>query len=240
MLGELTASLGHEISNPVSSIKGYNHQIRGELKELEPDLEMLRVASERIDFNLERIVALTKLIRNFARDPARDEKAPVSVKAILEDTWLLMNHHLKSAGIDFVKEVPAGDAEILGSTIQISQILVNLLTNAKDALEGRIAKKVVLGTSFGDQKVRIWVEDNGPGVEKGFESKVFEAFFTTKAVGKGTGLGLSISKRIAEAHNATLELTCLRAENGRALGTRFVLEIPRKDSKESGSSQRAA
>jgi C4-dicarboxylate-specific signal transduction histidine kinase len=105
--------------------------------------------------------------------------------------------------------------------VQISQILLNLLSNAFDAVENQSLRWVRMGAEADDQQVRITVTDSGPGVPPDLESRIMEPFFTTKDVGKGTGLGLSVSKGNAEAHGGSLAL------DRTSLDTCFVLTLRR-------------
>ena len=104
---------------------------------------------------------------------------------------------------------------------QISQVLLNLLSNAYDAVEHAAVRRVRVGARGDDSAVRITVTDTGPGIPPDIAPRIMEPFFTTKEVGKGTGLGLAASKGIAEGHRGTL--TYERADGE----TRFVLTLPR-------------
>jgi C4-dicarboxylate-specific signal transduction histidine kinase len=119
--------------------------------------------------------------------------------------------------------VAAISPELLVScrTVQISQILLNLLSNAHDAVEGTASSVVEIAVDADERHVRIAVLDSGPGVPQHLVPRVMEPFFTTKEVGKGTGLGLSVSRGIAEAHRGSLAYA---PRDGR---TCFVLTLPR-------------
>jgi two-component system, NtrC family, C4-dicarboxylate transport sensor histidine kinase DctB len=221
-LGELTASLTHEINNPLSALKGYSYQIAEELKSPELDLEVIKLSNERIDFNLRRIVQISNSIRGFARDGFKEKLEPVVVKEIFDEVKILISHHIKSAGVELeFQEAPVALA-VMGSRVQIEQVLINLLSNAKDAVSANTDRKIKVGYVLGQGSVELYVEDNGPGVSDELKEKIFSPFFTTKERGHGTGLGLYISQMIAERHNSEL---LLKSEVGK--GARFSLRLVR-------------
>lgn len=225
-LGELAVGLAHEIQNPLTAINGYSFQIQEDLKdEAKPDLELIRKANERIKHNVDRIIDISKVMRSFAREPSAEEYVNMSVRAAFEDTLALMRHNIKSQGIDLHTEFPEKDATVKGSITQISQVLVNLLSNARDACRGSDRKKISMGFSVKEGQVLLWVEDTGPGIPSEIKDSVFKAFYTTKPAGEGTGLGLYIAGIIADRHQGELKFECPRDAGGRILGTRFVLTL---------------
>jgi signal transduction histidine kinase len=236
-LGELSASLAHEISNPLTSIKGYNHQIIEELKEPSPSHEILDVASQRIDFNVKRIMTIARVLRNFSRESSRDSMQSISLRQIFEDTLTLMSHPIKSSGVEFEVVYPENEIEVWVNPIEISQVLVNLLSNAKDACDNADKKLVRLGYTIEElsekNHVIVWVEDSGPGLSQNEAEKIFQPFYTTKGVDKGTGLGLYIAQVIAERHESKIQYTVYDRSQGQAQrhsGTRFWLELKLSDS----------
>jgi len=227
-LGELAASIAHEINTPLTSIKGYNHQFKMELTESEkPDKSLLVNFSERIAFNLDRVAQITKVLRSFSRDSSREEIGTVSLKEVFEDTLTLLKHHLKAGGMDLVTDIPKEDVKVRGNLVQLSQLLVNLLTNARDACLESKTRKILMGFSIIEEKVQIWVEDTGPGISEELAAEIYRPFFTTKSAGSGTGLGLYISQLIAEKHSTKLKFECPKNEKGEVLGTRFYLDLER-------------
>jgi signal transduction histidine kinase len=227
-LGELTASIAHEIANPLAAIMGYSHQIKGELgAKGSLSVEHITQANDRIKFNIDRIGDITKALRVFARDSTKDEYVPVSVRDIIEDSLMLVRHTVKEVGIEMEVEWPVEDAFVKGSLVQLSQLVVNLLTNARDACLSSERKKITVGYASESGHVVLWVADTGPGIQEKIAKDIYRPFFTTKDVGKGTGLGLHIAKTIAERHGARLEYVCPRDPAGRVLGTRFTMTLER-------------
>lgn len=227
VIGELTTSLSHEMNNPLTAIAGYNFQIREEIRENPdaPAIEILRTASERIKFNIDRVTEISRTIRSFARDSSNDDLVAVSLRAVVADSMLLMRHHIKSAGVELHLDCPSDDFHVKGNFVQISQILVNLLGNARDAVRECDRRKVTLGWATAEKgEIQIWVEDTGPGIPDKLIARLGQPFFTTKGQGRGTGLGLYISRMIAERHHGRLEWETLK-EGGRVLGSRFTLTL---------------
>lgn len=239
-LGELAASIAHEINTPLTSIKGYNHQFKMELLESEkPDTSLLVNFSERIAFNLDRVAQITKVLRSFSRDSSKEEMGVVSLKEVFDDTLTLLKHHLKSSGVDLVTDVATADVYVRGNLVQLSQLLVNLLSNARDACLQSTQKRIIMGYSVSGSVVQMWVEDTGSGISEEIKEEVFRPFFTTKSVGAGTGLGLYISQLIAEKHATKLKYECPKNEAGEILGTRFYLELQLVNVAQQGSTQAA-
>ena len=112
-------------------------------------------------------------------------------------------------------------AVVLGSAIQLEQVFINLLTNARDALEDTDPKEIHISCSVSGGFTVIVFEDSGPGIPPGLEQRVFDPFFTTKEVGSGTGLGLSITYGIVQEHGGTIAV-----ESGPGGGASFTIELP--------------
>ena len=131
---------------------------------------------------------------------------PESVAAIVGDTVELCAERFRQHTIDLVVEPIAPDLYADCRAVQISQVLLNLLSNAHDAVEAAPRRRVRITAEGDEREVRIAVSDSGPGVPRDLRARIMEPFFTTKEIGKGTGLGLSVSKGIAEAHGGRLAL----------------------------------
>jgi signal transduction histidine kinase len=225
-MGELTASLLHEINNPLTNINGYSHQIAEALRENDPHIiDITRDANERIKFNVDRIKDITSAVRRLVRPGHNNHSEQFSVRDLLEDSVTLMKHHLKALGMELKVDYDSNDYQVQGNFTELSQILVNLLSNARDAIRDAEIKVISLGFKGEGAEVHVWVQDTGPGVPQEYAEEVFKPFFTTKAHQEGTGLGLYISKLIAERNRAKLEFECLKDRHGRVLGTRFSLRL---------------
>ena len=229
MMGQLSAGLVHEVNNPLSAISGYCHQIQEELKDPSPESkDVIAHSTTRIRHNVDRVSKIVRSFKNFSRKPS-DDYGPVSLTDVFEESLELVRFEVKSSGVKLVTDIPHDDIIVWGDRTQLSQIFVNLVLNARDALRGLDDPEITIG--FGSHAesglVEAWVEDNGDGIALDVAHKLFEPFFTTKEAGKGTGLGLSISKQIALKHGGDLTLDRRSARSG----ARFVLRLPIYDDK---------
>jgi signal transduction histidine kinase len=146
---------------------------------------------------------------------------PESVALIVRDTVELCTERFRQHNIDLVIDPIEPGLYVECRGVQIAQVLLNLLSNAHDAVDGARERRVRIAVDNDDRDVRIAVSDSGPGIPPEIRARIMEPFFTTKEIGKGTGLGLSVSKGIAEAHGGRLAL------DPEARETRFVLTLRR-------------
>ncbi len=219
-LGEMAGGIAHEVNNPLTVIKGASELLgrraaRGEVKAAE-----VLETTERITRTVDRIARIVKGLRLFARDGAADPTSRVTVRSIVDDTLSFcrerFRHHEVELRIEG-EDAMAVFVECRGP--QLSQVLLNLLSNALDAVEHRRDPWVELRCRNLGHEVEISVSDGGPAIDPAARARMFQPFFTTKAVGKGTGLGLSIAKGIVDAHQGSLRLDETTAT------TRFVLKL---------------
>lgn len=207
-LGQLSAGLAHELNTPLMFISGYNSRVRAYLKKENissesPAWEYL----DEIDAGSERISRLIKHFRDFARLSTHEMK-PVSLNQIIEKSFILFEEQLRLREIrvetDLTPEAPLIQADALG----IEQVLLNLISNSRDALMERKngEKKIFIRTMLEDGHVILKFSDTGKGISKEHLSRIFDPFFTTKPQGIGTGLGLSISAGILRDHRAKVDV----------------------------------
>jgi signal transduction histidine kinase len=235
-IGLLAAGVAHEINNPVHGIMNYAEL----LKKQTIDAQSLAFAEE-ISHECTRVAAIVQALLSFARDDDK-QLGNVSVREMIDDVLRLIRSSMSAAGIDLRVDIAADVPEVQRGAQRLKQVIMNLLTNATDALCERDPKRA------GDKLVRIvasrqanggttWLVidtiDNADGIEPALIDRIFDPFFTTKAPGRGTGLGLAISQEIVAAYGG--QLTC---RSSRGEGTRFRLEIPMADG--SGPSLAAA
>lgn len=224
VIGEMSGGIAHEINNPVSIIYGKAKMLQrlGSTDEL--DAQSVVKEARRIEEMATRIATIVRSLRMIARDGERDPFEKVQIARIIEDTVSLCRERFHHYNIDFVVKNADENLQLECRAVQISQVLLNLLTNACDAVENRDGKRIELDISSDGRIIEFRVKDNGVGIDSSLQEKVFHPFFTTKELGKGTGIGLSLARGIAEAHRGTLTL-----ENCGAL-TCFLLKIPLKQS----------
>ncbi len=211
-LGEMLGSLAHEINNPMTIIQGYSTQLGKRLDSQEDiDREVLRKRIETIEKTSKRVTGIIKGLRSLSSGAIDNNFQAHSVNQIIEDVKVLCEEGMKNHSIDFQIESLVEDIKLRCSNVQICQVLINFLSNARDALEGieKAYVKLQVSKISGIEKdcrqdyVELRVIDNGVGFSIEDE-KIFEPFFTTKPVNKGTGLGLSVSKSIVDNHNGEI------------------------------------
>ncbi len=261
-LGQLVAGVAHEVNNPVSFIAGnlshaeeyskdliellnsYRQQFPSPGDAIEETIEAIDLEYLLEDFpkmissmklGTDRIKNIMLSLRNYSRTSS-DEKKAVNLHEGIDTTLMILSHRLKAKperpAIEIVKKY-ANLPLVECYYGQINQVLMNLLSNAIDALEesnqsksyeeiDQNPNKITITTAADDNWTTIIIADNGTGIPIQVKSKLFNAFFTTKVEGKGTGLGLSISHQIiTEKHGGTLE--CISSPGN---GAKFVIRIP--------------
>ena len=220
-LGEMAAGVAHEINNPLAIITGNAFQI-GKLTETEEiDCDKISQKVESIISTTQRISKIVKSLKSFARQGERDPFTQVELTQVLEDTLQLCQERIRNQGVD-LKVDPIPPIAFEARSVQICQVLVNLLGNAFDAIQNQTEMKIRVQFAVAETGRTIAVEDNGPGIPPESQQKIFEPFFTTKEVGKGTGLGLSVSRGIIQEHNGNFRLESVPGK------TRFEIELPLK------------
>jgi PAS domain S-box-containing protein len=228
-MGELAASVAHELNNPLATISLRAELLIGQLAADDPNRQSLLLIEQEI----ERMAALVSNLLLFSRR-SHQQISTINIVEELQNSLEFMNYHLRSHRIDvatdFAKDLPTVQAD----TQQLRQVFLNLLTNASDAMPdgGTLtvrAKQQALGT--GAPAVVIEFADSGVGVEPEDLPKLWEPFFTTKPEGKGTGLGLPICRRTVEEHGGIIEIESL---TGKGTTVRIILpategEIGKRD-----------
>ncbi len=221
-LGEMAAGVAHEINNPLSIIYGLSSQTKRKHDAGTLDPEILGRNLATILTTTERIAKIVKGLRTFSRDATDDPMEIAAVLQIIDDTLELCREKFHIHSIDLRVDCDPS-LLILCRPSQMSQVLMNLLGNAHDAIENDPEKWVEIRAVKNKSLLELSVKDSGKGIRRDIAAKMMQPFFTTKETGKGTGLGLSISRGIVEAHNGRLYYD----EN--CPNTRFVVEMQLTD-----------
>ena len=222
-LGEMAGGIAHEINNPLAIIKGKSELLAKRLGQGTLDPAKAKADLAAISATVDRMSKIVHGLRSFSRNCDHDPLDQSILGKVVADAIDLCSERFKNADVTLSINCPT-DTVIEARTTQITQILMNLLNNAFDAVQGLSNKWVCINAKASDTSIRISVSDSGPGIDPKLVERVMEPFFTTKEVGKGTGLGLSISKGIAESHGGTLTYQQDGAH------TSFVLELPLRQS----------
>jgi signal transduction histidine kinase len=208
-LGEMAGGMAHEINNPLTIISGHASRIAMLLESAEnPDRNArLESAVAGIGKGVERISTIIRGLQLFSRDGAADPLETCDLRQVVRDSLGLCQEHLYNLGIQLRYEMPEQAMLVHCRPTQISQILVNLLNNAKDAVKNMESERWIrIDFMRKEKEILLRVRDSGPGIPEELRYRIFEPFFSTKAPGSGTGLGLSVSRSLALANHAELDL----------------------------------
>lgn len=220
-LGEMAGGVAHEINNPLAIIKARAEMLREQAESGACDLAEVVETTTTIERTCARIAKIIKGLRTFSRSGDGDPARPESVRRIVDETLELCREKLRSQQIDLRVSLPTADLVMNCRATEISQVLLNLVSNAKDAVADSAEKWIAIEGRELHDAIEISVTDSGPGVPVAIRDKIMQPFFTTKEIGDGTGLGLSISSGIARGHFGSLRLDV------EAKHTHFVLRIPK-------------
>ncbi|MBV8679047.1 MAG: sensor histidine kinase [Aquitalea sp.] len=200
VIGQLSTGIAHEINQPLAALSALSANT---VRFLEiNDLNTARANLERITDIVVRLGSLTEQLKSFARRP-NGERESVAVAQAVENALFLLNHRLKKTRIQVQLPAEPADIVVLCEAVRLEQVLVNLVSNAIDALTGVEAAQIAITWSRQDDIVRIQVRDNGSGLSDEVRAHIFEPFFTTKKT-SGLGLGLALSSDIIKSYGGTL------------------------------------
>jgi len=205
-LGDLVAGVAHSINNPLMASNTILHVI---MEDLNKDPVSRRRLSVLLECN-RRVESIVKHLKEFSRQ-SPGQFALVDVNRAVEDALIITAQQLLNRNIRIEKSLVQKLPPVRGDANQLEEVIMELLANARDAMEGNTREKILALTTFvesedGKKKVAIEVKDNGKGIPVEIRDKIFEPFFTTKDMGKGTGLGLSICYGIVEEHGGSMEV----------------------------------
>jgi C4-dicarboxylate-specific signal transduction histidine kinase len=219
-LGELTTGVAHELNNPLNNI-GLFVGNAVDLLELGPtDKTRIVQQMERALQQVRKATEIISHLRTFGR-AAPFSRDPVSLRQVLTQALSLMQQQLRLRDIQITVDLGVEEPVVLGNALQLEQVFINLLTNARDAVADRPRKAIRLSMGVGPQAVDIAFADTGPGIPAGLERRIFDPFFTTKEVGQGTGLGLSITYGIIKDLGGSISVISPPGE-----GATFVVRLP--------------
>ncbi len=218
-LGEMAGGIAHEINNPLAIIGLSANQISEALDKNPPDLNFSKESAGKIVQTVRRIGKIVKGLRSFSRSGEKDPFTSSSLQQIIEDTLELCRERFAGSGVRMILECDP-TINISCRSVQISQVLLNLLNNSFDAIMQSADPWVKIETKTDGTMAIIKITDSGIGISPEIVEKLMAPFFTTKEVGSGTGLGLSISKGIVEDHHGTLEY------NPESPHTQFTIRLP--------------
>lgn len=203
-MGELAASIAHELNNPLATISLRIESLASDVANDERKAHALEVIAGEV----ERMGKLISSLLQFSRR-GHQQISTLNIREEIENSLELVEYHLRAQKIEVVREFDTTLPSIQADRQQLRQVLLNLLTNASDAMpQGGtlVTRAKPVEPENGIQGVRIELTDTGPGIAPAVLEKIWEPFFTTKPEGKGTGLGLAISRRAIEEHHGTISM----------------------------------
>jgi signal transduction histidine kinase len=221
-LGVLTASIAHEVNQPLGAIVTNGESSLRWLTRNEPDIEKVLMLTGRVVSDARRASEIIARIRDMASQRAPEQK-PLSIDDIINDSLNFLRHELQEKGIVVSLDLTRGLPQIVGDRTQLQQVIINLTINAAQAMTQLApgGRSISVRTRLSDpETVCSSIEDSGPGIDPMHLSRLFDSFFTTKET--GMGMGLAICQSIVEAHGGRI-----RADNNSTLGgARFSLDLP--------------
>jgi len=215
-IGEFVAGVAHELNNPLTSVIGFSEL----LLESEPTSRQKR----HLDLVYTSALRCQKIVQSllsFSRRHAPERKL-VCVNGLIEAAVDILAYQMRTSNIEVVTNLDPKLPQAMVDSHQIQQVFLNIVNNARQAIEAHQPKgRVCVSTGVAGTRIRVTIQDDGPGIRPENLSKVFDPFFTTKDVGKGTGLGLSLCYGIVKEHNGTIQV---RSKPGE--GAIFIIEFP--------------
>jgi C4-dicarboxylate-specific signal transduction histidine kinase len=229
-MGELSAGLAHEINQPLGGLSMGLDNILYKLNENELTNDYLVSKLSLLFKDIERIRTIINHVRIFSRDQQNIQKEQIEVQKIIQNSVSLIANQFHSENIKLTIEPGSEPVFIHVNQYRIEQVLLNLLSNAKYAVNKKAVlsgnaeyeKKVTIKVASKDKMMLILVEDNGIGMEEKVLCKIFDPFFSTKDTESGTGIGLSISYGIIKESNGRI-----RAQSVPGKGTTMIVELPK-------------
>jgi len=225
-IGEIAAGIAHEMNQPLAAIQMIVTSMLADIERGTLPTERARQWLDTVNEQIGRISWIIGHLRSFSRGEGAEPPAAVALGEIVENTLGLLGAQLRSHGIVVELDLEAPLPEVRGSARRLEQVLVNLLSNARDALDTlpNDAPKAVRIRAYappGQDPVVIEVADTGPGMSTEVRERLFEPFFTTKGAAQGTGLGLSIVRTIVDECGGRIAV-----ESEPGVGATFRIELP--------------
>jgi hypothetical protein len=220
-IGLLAAGVAHEVNTPLAVISTYAQMLAKQVSDDEQKSRML----DKIARQTFRASEIVNSLLNFSRT-STSEFTEVRLNAVIQETLSLLSHQLKKAGLEVVTRLDTQLEPVRGNSGKLQQVFLNLILNARDAMEQTGSASAPRGvlqviTKNSEKGVVVEIIDTGHGIAPEHLSRIYDPFFTTKSVKKGTGLGLSVTYGIMQEHGASIEAVSRQGE-----GTCFRLEFP--------------
>lgn len=220
-LGELTTGVAHELNNPLNNIGLFVGNALDLIQLGTADPERISGELDNAMHQVRKASEIISHLRTFGR-AAPVSREPVLINDVIMRGLSLMQEQFRLRQIDLNLKLCDDNPLVLGNAIQLEQVLINLLTNARDAVGFSALRTISIECVVEAPFVELVISDTGEGIPEGLEQRIFDPFFTTKEVGKGTGLGLSITYGIIKEHHGTITV----AKTPPGAGATFVIQLP--------------
>ncbi|UCZ52464.1 HAMP domain-containing protein [Bacillus shivajii] len=227
-LGLMASSFAHEVNNPLASVQVYAEDLSDRIIEEKEDFIQSGEMEEYLQImrkNIDRCKEITTNLLNFSRK-SQWSSEKIDVKKVVKESLALVRHTLKKHHVSLSINVNETLPELEGDSLKLSQVFVNLIQNAIDAMESEEERKLQIGATFNknENQIEVVFKDSGTGIDEADLSKLFDPFYTSKPVGKGTGLGLSVCYGIIEQFGGRIDVDSVKGE-----GTTFTVILPYKN-----------
>jgi PAS domain S-box-containing protein len=221
-IGEMAAGAGHEINNPLAIIIGYINKLKSQHHKGQLDDELLLHTLDRIHNSAFRISKIVSSIRSFSRYDTQ-EKTDFDIIETVDEAVQMAQEIYEGEGVSvaFLNDLSKNSLYVEGNRGQIQQIMINLISNARDATLQEVQPQIDITCELYNENILIRVSDNGSGIPKEIQDRIFDPFFTTKDTDQGTGIGLSLVSKLVSEHHGHLSL---ESEMGR--GSIFTIQFP--------------
>ena len=219
-LGEVSSNIAHEINNPSSVIQSTLFILNKKIDEDKVDKEEIIKGLQRIKKMIERMNKIIAGFRKLSRVDNDSDFEHFSIDDLVNESIVLVENKLKHNGIELSFDKKGIEKDIFGNTIQLSQVIINMLNNSIYAIKDLESKWIKIESFIDESKTQIMITDSGGGIPEEIRAKIFEPFFSSKKIGDGTGIGMSISCEILLKHGGTIKI------DSDCPNTRFIITIP--------------
>ncbi len=225
-IGELAEGVGHEINNPLAIVMGNMHILKTKmLRDKITDKDYFDLLEKQF-YAAERIATIVKGLKSFVESNDQ-ENILINLNTVIKETLSLIKKVYIQKGITIEANLSETDPIILGNSSFLKQVIINLLSNARDAVIESDNKQIKISTQLDNSQAILKIQDKGHGIPEEIKDRIFESFFTTKGTGEGVGLGLSVSKKMITGMGGEIN-----SESNPELGTIISISFPLNDSVE--------
>jgi len=219
-LGEMAASVAHELNQPLTGIRNWAknaaYMIENAVGDSSEVAENLALISEQVD----RASKIINQMRDLTRRADQDLQL-LDIDSVVRQAVDFLDHQFKLSGIEVALDLAEDLPDVIGVRVRLEQVFLNIMTNARQSMEEVEDRRLTVRTGAEGQEVIVEIADTGKGFSPADRDRIFAPFYSTKKPGHGTGLGLSISESIVEQHGGRIE-----ASSEEGAGARFIVRLP--------------